>query len=227
MNALNSLFRWIETRDAVLSFLTLALVAQIPQVAALVLHIVGQGDWLSYLHAYTFAIALDGAILIFVTRQRTGLAWVFAIGSMLMNTTHYMPPVLARHASLLDPPAIVDIVGAALLSIALPFALAQYSHLASHDGSSGSEVPVPEASEGNPTPDGAPTQPTDAPTGASDKLACAYEGCKGEAFACEHECGTWVCATHKGNHNQWRCTHNPKSRAYPTDLKPLDAQERS
>jgi hypothetical protein len=53
-----------------------------------------------------------------------------------------------------------------------------------------------------------------APPEATVRPGCAYEGCTHEAFACEHECGTWVCATHKGNHNQWRCTHNPKSRAY-------------
>jgi hypothetical protein len=210
MTHLNSLFRWIETRDAVLSFLTLALVAQIPQVAALVLHVVGQYDWLSYIHAYTFAIALDGAILIFVTRGRIGLAWVFAIGSMLMNATHYMPPVLARHPNLLVPSALVDIAGAALLSIALPFALAQYSHLATV----GAEVPTKRESEGNAKTEDAPNPPTDTPTDAPPRPGCAYEGCKGEAYACEHECGTWVCRTHKGNHNQYGCTHNPKSRAY-------------
>lgn len=208
MTALNSLFRWIETRDAVLSFLTLALIAQIPQVAALVLHIVGSYDWLSYLHAYTFAVALDGAILIFVTRGQIGLAWVFAVGSMLMNAAHYMPPVVARHASLLAPTALIDVAGAILLSVALPFALAQYSHLAAGDGASETHE---ETTEGKP-------QDTPAPSDGSKKPPCGYDGCTHEAYQCEHECGEWVCRTHKGSHNQWKCTHNPNSRAYQGSL---------
>jgi hypothetical protein len=211
MTALNSLFRWIETRDAVLMFLTLALVAQVPQVAALVLHVVGNYDWLSYIHAYMFAIALDGAILIFVTRQQVGLAWVFAVGSMLMNASHYMPPVMARHASLVAPLALVDMAGAVLLSIALPFALAQYSHLASHDGASVTlREPQQEAGKTTPTP----AETLETPSDTSPRALCAYEGCTNEAYACEHECGARVCMTHKGPHNQWRCTHNPRSKGY-------------
>jgi hypothetical protein len=208
MTTLNSLFRWIETRDAVLSFLTLALIAQIPQVAALVLHIVGVSDWLAYVHAYTFAVALDGAILIFVTRGRIGLAWVFAIGSMLMNAAHYMPPVVARHEALWSPLAVVDMAGATLLSVALPFALAQYSHLATGDGVS---IAHEKATEGEP-------QDTPTPSDRSGKPPCGYDGCTNEAYQCEHECGDWVCRTHKGSHNQWRCTHNPNSKAYQGSL---------
>jgi hypothetical protein len=221
MNGLNHLFRWIETRDAILTFLSLALIAQVPQVAELVLHIVGKQDWLSYLHAYMFAIALDGAILIFVTRQRTGLAWVFAIGSMLMNMGHYVPPVLLRHPAPLAPQALVDIAAAILLSIALPFALAQYSHVAADD-THGSEVETtsrPTSAPQLPTSDPSPDahDPLLSESDASDtppRPRCAYEGCPNEASVCEHGCGVWVCATHKGNHNQWRCTHNSKSRAF-------------
>jgi hypothetical protein len=225
MKQLNELFRWIETREAVLTFLSLALVAQIPHVAELVLHIVGRYDWLAYIHAYIVATAFDGAILVFVTRQRTGLAWVFAIGSMLMNMGHYVPPVLARHATLASPQAIVDIGAAMLLSIALPFALAQYSHVASDDThiiETKAATPHPAAPSGVtdvpvlPTP--APVLPQPMPADAPLRPACAYEGCINEAFPCEHGCHEWVCSTHKGNHNQWRCTHNSKSRAYASAL---------
>lgn len=225
MKQLNELFRWIETREAVLTFLSLALVAQIPHVAELVLHIVGRYDWLAYIHAYIVATAFDGAILVFVTRQRTGLAWVFAVGSMLMNMGHYVPPVLARHPTLASPQAIVDVAAAILLSVALPFALAQYSHVAS-DAAHAMETeafiphnPVP------PRPNDAPAVPPPAldepqpmPADAPLRPACAYEGCLNEAFPCEHGCHEWVCSTHKGNHNQWRCTHNVKSRAYASAL---------
>jgi hypothetical protein len=221
MSGLNRLFRWLETRDAILTMLSLALIAQIPQVAEVVLHIVGRYDWSAYLHAYTVATAFDGAILIFVTRQRVGLAWVFAVGSMLMNMGHYVPPVLARHADLSAPQAVVDIAAAILLSIVLPFALAQYSHVAADSGhinetqapprpASASSLPAPDPSDSQDAPALPPPDSQDAPT----VPGCAYEGCGHEASLCEHDCGTWVCLTHKGNHNKWRCTHNPKSRAY-------------
>jgi hypothetical protein len=57
-------------------------------------------------------------------------------------------------------------------------------------------------------------QETQAPSDGSTKPPCAYEGCAHEAYQCEHECGTWVCRTHKGSHNQWKCTHNPNSKGY-------------
>lgn len=221
MSGLNGLFRWIETHDAILTMLSLALLAQIPQVADLVLHIVGRDDWMAYLHAYTVATAFDGAILIFVTRRRAGLAWVFAVGSMLMNTGHYVPPVLARHPDLLAPQAVVDIAAAVLLSLALPFALAQYSHVAADRGpiNETQAPPRPAPAPGLPEPDpsdsrDAPALPAPETQDAPPVPACAYEGCPHEASPCEHGCGTWVCLTHKGNHNQWRCTHTPKSRAY-------------
>lgn len=210
MSALEDLFRWIETRYALLLFMLLALVAQIPQVAELVLHIVGKSDWLAYIHAYAFAIAFDGAILIFVTRKKTGLAWAFAMGSMAMNATHYVPPVLGRHPNLATPQAVVDIVGAVLLSVAIPFALAQYSHVAAEDEASPKEhavpVPIPEAS---PKADNQPGSLPDKST-----ATCYTEGCANSAEACEHGCGTSFCVTHKGAHLRWHCTHNPASRAF-------------
>lgn len=65
------------------------------------------------------------------------------------------------------------------------------------------------------------TKALPAPSEAAALPICAYEGCTNEASTCEHGCGVSVCSTHKGNHNQWRCTHYSKSRAFQEAPQPV------
>ena len=78
-------------------------------------------DWLARLHGYTYAVALELAVLLFVVQHRNVESYIFAAVSILVNLSYYY----LHGVALLSVAALP----AWLVSIALPAAIAQYSHL--------------------------------------------------------------------------------------------------
>lgn len=118
---MNQINRFLKSEAATLMLLALALVAQAPH-AATVFHRLAPPEeaasWLAWLHAAAYAIALELATLVFVVRGKQRLAWLFAVVSVAVNIAYYWTPDLA----------LADGLRAALVSIALPVAIAFYSH---------------------------------------------------------------------------------------------------
>lgn len=116
---------------ATLVVLCSALLAQLPHAADVFRMIVMGSDWLAKLHSYTYAVALELAVLLFVVQRRNVESYFFAFVSILVNLSYYY----LHGVALLSIAALP----AWLISIALPLAIAQYSHLiaASVDGADG------------------------------------------------------------------------------------------
>lgn len=116
---------------ATLVVLCSALLAQLPHAADVFRMIVMGSDWLAKLHSYTYAVALELAVLLFVVQRRNVESYFFAFVSILVNLSYYY----LHGVALLSIAALP----AWLISIALPLAIAQYSHLiaASVDGVDG------------------------------------------------------------------------------------------
>lgn len=112
---------WLRTPIATLIVLIAALLAQLPHAAdvfRMVVH--GAGLW-PVLHSYSYAVALELAVLLFVVQRRNVESYLFAAVSVCVNLAYY-----ALHGvNLLSVAAIP----AWLISIALPAAIARYSHL--------------------------------------------------------------------------------------------------
>ena len=112
---------WLRTPIATLIVLVAALLAQLPHAAdvfRLVVH--GDGIW-QVLHSYSYAIALELAVLLFVVQRRNVESYLFAGVSVCVNLAYY-----ALHGVNLFTVAALP---AWLISIALPAAIARYSHL--------------------------------------------------------------------------------------------------
>ena len=112
---------WLRTPIATLIVLIAALLAQLPHAAdvfRLVVH--GDGIW-QVLHSYSYAIALELAVLLFVVQRRNVESYLFAAVSVCVNLAYY-----ALHGVNLFTVAALP---AWLISIALPAAIARYSHL--------------------------------------------------------------------------------------------------
>ena len=112
---------WLRTPIATLIVLVAALLAQLPHAAdvfRLVVH--GDGIW-QVLHSYSYAIALELAVLLFVVQRRNVESYLFAAVSVCVNLAYY-----ALHGVNLFTVAALP---AWLISIALPAAIARYSHL--------------------------------------------------------------------------------------------------
>jgi hypothetical protein len=106
---------------ATLVVLCSALLAQLPHAADVFrLIVVGDGLWPT-LHSYTYAVALELAVLLFVVQRRNVESYLFAFVSILVNLSYYY----LHGVALLSIAALP----AWLVSIALPAAIAQYSHL--------------------------------------------------------------------------------------------------
>ncbi len=117
MNVIN----WLRTPTATLIVLCSALLAQLPHAADVFrLIVMGEGLW-PVLHSYTYAIALELAVLLFVVQRRNVESYLFAGVSILVNLSYYH----LHGVALFDVAALP----AWLVSIALPAAIAQYSHL--------------------------------------------------------------------------------------------------
>lgn len=110
----------LKSSNATLGVLVLALVAQMPH-AADVFRLIVHGDGLgSVVHSYSYAIALELAVLLFVVQKRHAESYGFALVSIAMNLSYYY----LHGVQLLAASAIP----ALLVSIALPAAIARYSH---------------------------------------------------------------------------------------------------
>ena len=119
---------FLRSPVATLAVLVTALVAQLPHAADVFrLAVAGEGLGAT-LHSYSYAVALELAVLLFVVQRRNIESYVFAVASICINLAYY-----ALHN--------VDLLSASsapawLISVALPVAIARYSHLivdAAHD----------------------------------------------------------------------------------------------
>jgi len=112
---------WLRTPAATLIVLCAALASQVPH-AADVFRLIVQGEgWPAVLHGYAYAIALELAVLLFVVQKRDLESYLFAAVSILVNLSYY-----SLHGVHLFTIAALP---AWLVSIALPSAIARYSHL--------------------------------------------------------------------------------------------------
>lgn len=109
---------FLRSEAATLALLALALLAQLPHAAMVFHRLSGDSGWLSWLHAASYAAALEFATLAFVVRGQIRLAWVFAGVSIAVNLAYYQ---LWQVAPMVGAQII-------LVSIALPVAIAMYSH---------------------------------------------------------------------------------------------------
>ena len=111
----------LRTPAATLVVLIAALLAQLPH-AADVFRLVVHGDGLLHmLHGYSYAVALELAVLLFVVQRRNAESYAFALVSVCVNLAYY-----ALHGVHLFSLAALP---AWLISVALPAAIARYSHL--------------------------------------------------------------------------------------------------
>lgn len=124
----NGLITWLRTPLATLVVLVAALLAQLPHAADVFRLLVHGEGWYAIAHSYSYAIALELAVLLFVVQRRNVESYIFAIVSVCVNLAYY-----ALHGVNLFT---YQAAPAWLISIALPAAIAQYSHLivdAAHD----------------------------------------------------------------------------------------------
>lgn len=113
--------KFLRSPLATLIVLCSALLAQLPHAADVFRLIVMGDDTLSRLHGLTYAVALELAVLLFVVQHRNVESYIFAAVSILVNLSYYY----LHGVALLSIAALP----AWLVSIALPAAIAQYSHL--------------------------------------------------------------------------------------------------
>ncbi len=113
--------KFLRSPLATLIVLCSALLAQLPHAADVFRLIVMGDDTLSRLHGLTYAVALELAVLLFVVQHRNVESYIFAAVSILVNLSYYY----LHGVALLSVAALP----AWLVSIALPAAIAQYSHL--------------------------------------------------------------------------------------------------
>jgi hypothetical protein len=122
---------FLRSPIATLAVLVTALVAQLPH-AADVFRLAVSGEGLgATLHSYSYAVALELAVLLFVVQRRNVESYLFAFASICINLAYY-----ALHGVNL---ASIDAAPAWLISVALPVAIARYSHGlvdAAHDAAS-------------------------------------------------------------------------------------------
>lgn len=116
----NRILDALRSPNATLAVLVLALIAQLPHAADVFRLIVHGVDWPATLHSYSFAIALELAVLLFVVQNRHAESYGFAGVSIAMNLSYYY----LHNVQLLQVAAFP----ALLVSVALPVAIARYSH---------------------------------------------------------------------------------------------------
>jgi len=119
-----SIIEVLKTQNAILAVLALALIAQMPHAES-VFNMIINGEHenlniLSRLHGYSYAVALELAVLLFVVQNRQIESYGFAAVSVLVNLSYYH----LNGVNLFNLAAFP----AYLVSIALPTAIALYSH---------------------------------------------------------------------------------------------------
>ena len=113
--------KFLRSPLATLIVLCSALLAQLPHASDVFRMIVAGNGWPAILHGFTYAVALELAVLLFVVQHRNVESYIFAAVSILVNLSYYY----LHGVALLSVAALP----ACLVSIALPAAIAQYSHL--------------------------------------------------------------------------------------------------
>ena len=113
--------KFLRSPLATLIVLCSALLAQLPHASDVFRMIVAGNGWPAILHGFTYAVALELAVLLFVVQHRNVESYIFAAVSILVNLSDYY----LHGVALLSVAALP----AWLVSIALPAAIAQYSHL--------------------------------------------------------------------------------------------------
>ena len=116
----NRILSLLRTPTAILVVLIIALCAQIPHAADVFRLIAGHGGALPSVHSYLFAVALELAVLLFVVQHRHIESYIFAVVSVAMNLSYY-------HLAGIDLISMLA-MPAWLVSVALPVAIARYSH---------------------------------------------------------------------------------------------------
>ena len=156
-----NIIAWLRTPIATLIVLCAALLAQLPHAADVFRMIVGGVGWPAVLHGYAYAIALELAVLLFVVQRRDAESYLFACVSILVNLSYY-----ALHGIHLFTVAALP---AWLVSIALPAAIARYSHLLVEESPTSQPTATPP--DAATAPPVAPAEPLDVavPEPASDE----------------------------------------------------------
>lgn len=116
----NRILEILKSSNATLGVLALALIAQMPHAADVFRLIVHGDGWGASAHSYTFAVALELAVLLFVVQGRHAESYGFAAVSIAMNLSYYH----LHDVQLFNGAALP----ALLVSVALPVAIARYSH---------------------------------------------------------------------------------------------------
>ena len=110
---------FLRSKIATLVVLVLALVAQLPHAAEVFMQAGNVHGWWAVLHGGAYAMALELAVLLFVVQGHRNASYAFAGVSVLVNLAYY-----AQRVQLFS----VHGLSAWLISVALPVAIALYSH---------------------------------------------------------------------------------------------------
>lgn len=95
--------------------------------------------------AIVYAVALEGATAYFVWKRARRLAAAFAVFSILHNVAYYLPGAWAFNAWGADM-VVRNVMGAVLISLSLPVAIAAFSHTA-HAGTQAQSADADEAQD--------------------------------------------------------------------------------
>lgn len=110
--------RLLQSSDAVLAVLILALLAQMPHAQHVFYELSRDLGWFGWVQSWFAAIALEFAVLVFVVRGKTIESWGFAVFSVAINLVYYYSPEVVWYLP----------KSTWLLSAGLPVAIALYSH---------------------------------------------------------------------------------------------------
>lgn len=110
---------FLRSKIATLVVLVLALIAQLPHAAEVFMQAGNVHGWWAVLHGGAYAMALELAVLLFVVQGHRNASYAFAGVSVLVNLAYY-----AQRVQLFS----VHGLSAWLISVALPVAIALYSH---------------------------------------------------------------------------------------------------
>ena len=117
---MNRILNVLRTPGAMLAALVLALIAQLEHTAQVFMLVVNASGWQAQLHAYSFALAVETAVLLFVLAGHKRISYAFAVATFATNLSYYA----MAGVDLLS----VQGAPAWLMSLLLPAAIAFYSH---------------------------------------------------------------------------------------------------
>lgn len=125
---MNRILTVLRTPGAMLAALVLALIAQLEHTAQVFMLVVGATGWQAQLHAYSFALAVETAVLLFVLAGHKRISYAFAVATFATNLSYYA----MAGVDLLS----VQGAPAWLMSLLLPAAIMGYSHTIAERGDS-------------------------------------------------------------------------------------------